>query len=78
MKGRLSLFLEGNQTTVLALEGERVIGCASICYFTIIPTCTHPSGKRAHLVNVYTAKEYRGQGIGRKMVNMLQRNAWFY
>ena len=64
-------FLEGDQTTVLALEGERVIGCGSICYITIMPTFSHPTGKRAHLMNVYTAKEYRGQGIGKKMVNML-------
>ncbi len=69
-------FLEGNQTTVLALEGERVIGCATMCYFMIMPTFSHPTGKRAHLMNVYTAKEYRGQGIGKKMVNMLIDDAW--
>ena len=35
-------FLEGDQTTVLALDGERVIGCATICYITIMPTFSHP------------------------------------
>ncbi|WP_026659616.1 GNAT family N-acetyltransferase [Butyrivibrio sp. AC2005] len=69
-------FLEGDQTTVLTLEGERVIGCATICYFTIMPTFSHPTGKRAHLMNVYTAKEYRGQGIGKKMVDLLIEDAW--
>lgn len=69
-------FLEGDQTTVLTLEGERVIGCATICYFTIMPTFSHPIGKRAHLMNVYTAKEYRGQGIGKKMVDLLIEDAW--
>ena len=69
-------FLEGNQTTVLALDGERVIGCATICYITIMPTFSHPTGKRAHLMNVYTAKEFRGQGIGKKMVDMLIKDAW--
>ena len=69
-------FLEGNQTTVLALDGERVIGCATICYITIMPTFSHPSGKRAHLMNVYTAKEFRGQGIGKKMVDLLIEDAW--
>ena len=64
-------FLNGDQTTVLALDGERVIGCATICYFSVMPTFSHPTGKRAHLMNVYTVKEYRGQGIGMKMVNML-------
>ena len=69
-------FLDGNQTTVLATEGEKVVGCASMCYFTIMPTVEHPTGKRAHLMNVYTAKEYRKQGIGMKMVNMLIDDAW--
>ena len=69
-------FLEGNQTTVLAWDGERVIGCATICYITIMPTFSHPTGKRAHLMNVYTAKEFRGQGIGKKMVDLLIEDAW--
>ena len=69
-------FLEGDQTTVLALDGEKVVGCATICYITIMPTFSHPTGKRAHLMNVYTAKEYRMQGIGVKMVNMLIDDAW--
>ncbi len=69
-------FLEGDQTTVLALDGERVSGCATICYITIMPTFSHPTGKRAHLMNVYTAREYRRQGIGRKMVDMLIEDAW--
>ncbi|WP_026491964.1 GNAT family N-acetyltransferase [Butyrivibrio sp. XPD2002] len=69
-------FLEGNQTTVLALDKEKVIGCATICYFTIMPTFSHPTGKRAHLMNVYTSKEYRKQGIGMKMVDMLIEDAW--
>ena len=69
-------FLEGDQTTVLALDGEIVIGCATICYFSVMPTFSHPSGKRAHLMNVYTAKEYRKQGIGMKMVNILIDDAW--
>ena len=69
-------FLEGDQTTALAIDGERVIGCASMCYFTVMPTVTHPTGKRAHLMNVYTAKKYRGQGIGKKMVEMLIDAAW--
>ena len=69
-------FLEGDQSTVLALDGERVIGCATICYIIIMPTFSHPTGKRAHLMNVYTAKEFRGQGIGKKMVDLLIEDAW--
>ena len=71
-----SFFLDGQQTTVLALDGDAVVGCATMCYITIMPTFSHPTGKRAHLMNVYTAKDYRRQGIGMKMVSMLINEAW--
>ncbi len=64
-------FRHGNQTTVLAFDGERAVGCATICYFTVMPTYDHPSGKRAHIMNVYTNADYRRRGIARKMVTML-------
>ncbi len=69
-------FLNGDQTTILALDGGNIAGCASISYITIMPTFSHPTGKRAHLMNVYTNPAYRGQGIAKKMVNMLIEEAW--
>ena len=69
-------FLSGDQTTVLALDGDNVVGCASMSYMRIMPTFSHPTGKRAHLMNVYTRNEYRRQGIARKMVQMLIDDAW--
>ena len=69
-------FLNGDQTTVLALDGGNVIGCASTSYMRIMPTFSHPTGKRAHLMNVYTRNEYRRQGIARKMVLMLIDETW--
>ena len=59
-------FLHGDQTTVLAIDGGKAIGCASISYINIMPTFDHPTGKRAHLMNVYTNKDYRRQGIENK------------
>lgn len=64
-------FLNGNQTTLLAKDGERIIACASISYILLMPTFSHPTGKRAHLMNVYTNKAYRHQGIAKKMVRQL-------
>lgn len=64
-------FEEGEQTTVIALDGDEVIGCASMSYIWIMPTFSHPSGKRAHLMNVYTRENHRRQGISKHMVSML-------
>ena len=69
-------FLEGDQTTVLALDDGKPVGCASMSYFTVMPTFSHVSGKRAHLMNVFTDKNYRRMGIGKTMVNMLIEDAW--
>ena len=68
-------FLSGDQTTVLALDGGRVIGCATICYMVIMPTYSHPTGRRAHLMNVYTAKDHRRQGVARRMMEMILEDA---
>lgn len=64
-------FGSGDQTTILAYDGEKAIGCATLCYITLMPTFDHPSGKRAHLMNVYTNADYRRQGIARQMVTIL-------
>lgn len=63
-------FEKGNQTTILAIDQE-VIGCATLCYIEMMPTFSHPTGKRAHLMNVYTNSRYRRQGIAYQMVQML-------
>lgn len=69
-------FEKGDQTTVLAIEDGEVIGCASMSYMWIMPTFSHPTGKRAHLMNVYTRDEYRRRGIARQMCEMLIEDAW--
>ena len=69
-------FLEGDQATVLVLDGETVIGCATMCYYRLMPTFSHPTGRRAHLMNVWTADAYRRKGIAYRMVSMLIRDAW--
>lgn len=69
-------FLEGKQTSVLAMDGDRVVGCATMCYMELMPTFSHPSGRRAHLMNVYTDAERRRQGIAYRMVSMLIEEAW--
>ncbi len=71
-----SYFSRDDQTTVIALNDENVItGCATICYISIMPTFSHPSGKRACIMNVYTRKPYRRQGIAKKMLEQLIEQA---
>lgn len=64
-------FLEGNQTTSIALEKGKIVACASMSYIELMPTFSHPTGNRAHLMNVYTNADYRRQGVARKLVQIL-------
>ena len=68
-------FREGDQSTVLAIENNRAVGCATMCYIDLMPTFAHPSGRRAHLMNVWTDREYRRRGIAEKLVTMLIEEA---
>lgn len=69
-------FLNGDHITVLVIDNGEVIGCASMSFMRIMPTFSHPTGRRAHLMNVYTRNEYRRQGIARKMVELLIDETW--
>ena len=68
-------FLEGDQTTVVAVDDGRCVACASMSYIEKMPTFSHSSGKRAHLMKVYTEEHYRRRGIARHLVNMLIEDA---
>lgn len=68
-------FRYADQTTLLAMDNGVPIACATLCYKTCIPTLGHPTGKRAHLMNVYTAEGYRRQGIAKQLVLALHAEA---
>lgn len=65
----------GDQTTLLAMDGDVPVACATLCYVRYIPTCGHPTGKRAHLMNVYTAPGNRRQGLARRLITLLHNEA---
>lgn len=64
-----------DQTTLLAMDGNIPVACATLCYKTCIPTLGHPTGKRAHIMNVYTAEGYRRQGIAKQLMLALHVEA---
>ncbi len=68
-------FKNAHQTTVLAIDNGEAIGCATICYIYVMPTVDHPSGKRAHIMNVYIRNSHRRQGLAFEMMKMLIEEA---
>ena len=66
---------QADQTTLLAMDGPLPIACATLCYKRCIPTLGHPTGRRAHIMNVYTAEGYRRQGLARQLLLALHEEA---
>lgn len=64
-------FLNGEHDTVLAFCGDTAVGCATMSYVNMMPTCDHPCGKRGHLMNVYVRECYRRNKIAERMVFVL-------
>lgn len=55
--------VEAPQTHVFAaMEGGRIIGTASLCVFE------SPTGRKASVEDVVVDSRYRGQGLGRKLL----------
>lgn len=56
---------------LLVFDGDRVIGTGGVSFYRVMPTCCNPSGRKAYIMNMYTAPEYRRRGIARKTLDML-------
>ena len=66
---------QADQTTLLVMDMGRPVACATLCYKRCIPTLGHPTGRRAHIMNVYTAEAYRRQGLSRQLLLALHEEA---
>ena len=66
---------EGKHTTILALDGDKIVGVGSADYHTEMPTCANPSGRCAFLMNIYTDPAYRRKGIAARIVGALVEDA---
>lgn len=56
---------------LLAYDGETLVGTGGVSFYRVMPTCDNPSGWKAYIMNMYTAPEYRRQGIARKTLELL-------
>lgn len=79
MEATKEYFMNGDGTTVIAIddscEPSQIVGNATLCYINLMPTFSHPSGKRAHLMNVHVEKDFRRKGIAHKMIEFLEAEA---
>ena len=64
---------DNTHTAILVFDDEKFIGAGGVSYYRVMPTYHNPSGKKAYIMNMYTAPDYRRQGIAYKTLDMLVR-----
>lgn len=66
---------DSTHTAYLVFNGDRFAGAGGINYYQVMPTFRNPSGNKAYIMNIYTRPEYRRQGIARRMLDILIKDA---
>jgi len=62
---------DGSLLYYMAVEGEQIIASCMLCIYMTIPIPSCLNGKSGILLNVYTLKEYRRQGLASKLISKL-------
>ena len=65
----------GEHIAYLVYDNETFIGTGGVSFYQVMPTCHNPTGKKAYIMNMYTAPEYRRQGIAIHTLDLLVKNA---
>lgn len=66
---------EHSHIAYLVYDGDKVVGCGGVSFFSVMPTYHNISGEKAYIMNMYTAPEYRRQGIASKVLELLVTQA---
>ena len=61
----------GDHIAYLVYDGDKFIGAGGVSFYQVMPTYHNPSGKKAYIMNMYTAQDYRRQGIAFNTLDLL-------
>ena len=59
----------------LVYDNGIFIGAGGVSFYQIMPTYHNPTGEKAYIMNMYTAPEYRRQGIAIHTLDLLVNDA---
>lgn len=65
----------GEHIAYLVYDNGKFIGAGGVSFYQVMPTYHNPTGKKAYIMNMYTAPEYRRQGIAFHTLDLLVKNA---
>lgn len=61
-------------TAYLVYDDQEFIGAGSVSFFQVMPTYHNPSGRKAYIMNMYTAPAYRRLGIAYRTLELLMQD----
>ncbi|WP_373722471.1 GNAT family N-acetyltransferase [Bacteroides heparinolyticus] len=61
----------GEHIAYLVYDNETFIGAGGVSFYQVMPTYHNPTGKKAYIMNMYTAPTYRRQGIAFHTLDLL-------
>ena len=59
----------------LVYDNGAFVGAGGVSFYQVMPTYHNPTGKKAYIMNMYTAPEYRRQGIAINTLDLLVKDA---
>ena len=63
--------LDKTHIAVLVYDNDKCVGTGGVSFFQVMPTYHNPSGKKAYIMNMYTAPAYRRKGIAIHTLDLL-------
>ena len=64
----------GEHIAYLMYDNGKFIGAGGVSFYKVMPTYHNPTGKKAYIMNMYTASEYRRQGIAFHTLDLLVKD----
>lgn len=65
----------GVHIAYLVYDNGAFVGAGGVSFYQVMPTYHNSTGKKAYIMNMYTAPEYRRQGIAFHTLDLLVKNA---
>ena len=66
----------GEHIAYLVYDNGTFIGAGGVSFYQVMPTYHNPTGRKAYIMNMYTAPAYRRQGIAFHTLDLLVKDAW--
>ena len=65
----------GEHIAYLVYDADVFVAAGGVSFYQVMPTFHNSTGKKAYIMNMYTAPEYRRQGIAFQTLDLLVKDA---